>query len=293
MSNLIKRNYLTISEPMLLTVEPPPVLSEDLMDAEINAGTFDEVSNFASKPSNMEEEDFLASKIIKLKAELKAVQTEIDQKLETSRLEAEAIIIEAEEECRLLMEKASQEIESMKAQTLEECIAIQTEAYEKAYQDGIRQAREENENERQLALAQTKQILEEAEVKRKEIIHTAEPAIVDLAMAVAKKVVAIELNSRPELIIDIVKEAIDHLDNPQNVRVQVNPKDELHLSGQGQYLTSSQFGNVTLTISPDESIERGGSIVESNMAVVDSRLGIRINNIQNMLNEVLINEGSV
>ena len=293
LSSLIKGNNLTISEPKVIVVENylTATMTEDFVEDQKLSGENAESS--ISNHSVHIEETRLQAQCSKLREELESLQLKIDQKLKVAAVEAENLYQEAEKKCQQLEAQTQQEIEMLKAQTMEESIAIQSETYEKAYQDGLKQAQEDIENDRQLALAQVKEIIEAAEVKRKDIINQAEPAIVELSMAVAKKIVAAELGSRPELIIEIVKEAIDNLDNPQNVRVQVNPKDELYLSGQGKFITSSQYGNVNLGIIPDDSIERGGCVVESNMAVVDSRLENRINNVENLLNEVLINEGTI
>jgi flagellar assembly protein FliH len=136
-------------------------------------------------------------------------------------------------------------------------------------------------------MEQIRLLLTDADKKYHAMVAQAEPAIVALSMAVAQKIVSAELTQRPELIVDIVKEAIAHLDNPLSIRLQVNPKDDLYLSG-GQ-LTSPQNGNIEVVLMPDEAIARGGCILESNMAVVDSRLETRIANMENTLNEVLQN----
>jgi flagellar biosynthesis/type III secretory pathway protein FliH len=291
LSKVIKSRQLTISAPKLLKVEPPlqrplpeepePVQARDVTAEPADLALADETTGSAESAATAEQID-PAAQMEELEQKLQARRQAVEQEIQGQLRQTEA-------ECAARREDAEAQIAQMKEQARHECAAIQSAARDEAYQEGLRQAQQEIENDRQMAMEQIRLLTEDAHKKFRDIIARAEPEIVELSMAVAKKVIAAELTSRPELIVDIVREAIDHLDNPTSVRIQVNPKDDLYLSGDGQ-TAFSQFGSAAITLQPDEAVARGGCVLESNMAVVDSRLETRIANMDHTLREVLLNE---
>ncbi|TXI29844.1 MAG: flagellar assembly protein FliH [Nitrosomonas oligotropha] len=96
--------------------------------------------------------------------------------------------------------------------------------------------------------------------------------LLELALALAKKIVTEALKLQPELIISIVQEAIRNLPNTvQNPRLFLHPEDAklvlAHLSGQ---LEQDHW-----SIREDEQLSRGGCRIEANGSEVNGGLEVR------------------
>lgn len=96
--------------------------------------------------------------------------------------------------------------------------------------------------------------------------------LLELALALAKKIVTEALKLQPELIIPIVQEAIRNLPNTvQNPRLFLHPEDAklvlAHLSGQ---LEQDHW-----SIREDEQLSRGGCRIEANGSEVNGSLEVR------------------
>ena len=96
--------------------------------------------------------------------------------------------------------------------------------------------------------------------------------LLELALALAKKIVTEALKLQPELIMPIVQEAIRNLPNTvQNPRLFLHPEDAklvlAHLSGQ---LEQDHW-----SIREDEQLSRGGCRIEANGSEVNGSLEVR------------------
>jgi flagellar assembly protein FliH len=58
---------------------------------------------------------------------------------------------------------------------------------------------------------------------RKQVVQEAEPQVVELAVAVARRILVGELSENPERIVEIVKEAIRRIERSGSVTIRVHP----------------------------------------------------------------------
>jgi len=217
------------------------------------------------------------------------------ENLENLKQESEKVIAETEGLVNEILEKARREAQGIISTAKEDAEQILGQAKEdaqkrlqEAYEEGLRKAQEEIKADRQKAREESEAILEEARRSKLEIISSAEEEIVNLVIAVTRKVIAAELKMRPQLIREIVKVALETLDNPENVKVSVHPED-IDLVTEKIYAAElSAIGNkpVEISFKADDKISRGGCIVESNSAIVDSTIETRMENMENALKEV-------
>lgn len=96
--------------------------------------------------------------------------------------------------------------------------------------------------------------------------------LLELALALAKKIVTQALKLKPELIIPIVQEAIRHLPNAmQHPRLYLHPDDaklvSMHLS--------EQIAQENWSIREDEQLTRGGCRIEANGCEINGDLNVR------------------
>ncbi len=222
-----------------------------------------------------------------------------ETQLETLEDESKKIIQETEQMVVDLLEKAQNEAHEIIANAQDEADVIRSEihieakqlrqeAKEIGYEEGLKLANEEIRVDREGALAQNQLILQEAREAKLEMIRSTEPDIIRLVMAVIKKIIVKELATNPDYIMYVVKEAINHLDNPQNVRVHVNPREMDKLLELLENESWADVGNenMDLDLKADSRISEGGCLIESDSGSVDARLETKLANIEKGLLEV-------
>lgn len=219
-------------------------------------------------------------------------------KLESQKIlkETEQMVIEllqkARDEARDIITNAQEEAEVIKIQAGEEAVAIRQKAHKEAYEEGLRQAHQEIEGDRQAAIQQSQALLEEARQSKLKVFRSCEADMVRLVMAMVKKVIAGELKTNPDIIINILQEAIDFLDRPENITVYVNPQEldnVLEVMDNG-YLTDIGSNSINLDIKGDMRISPGGCLLESNAGSVDAQLETRIAGVNNAIQEVIADD---
>jgi flagellar assembly protein FliH len=141
-----------------------------------------------------------------------------------------------------------------------------------AYEQG--KARVEDECRLMRESAETKMreadlLLREARQKSKEIVASSEHKVVELALAVAERLVRTQLEISPETITAIVRDTMNILNGGEQVELYVNPAD-LNSCQSFSAELKSEFREITkLDVLPDDSIPRGSCRVESECGVAE------------------------
>jgi flagellar assembly protein FliH len=225
------------------------------------------------------------------------------QQIEKIKQESQEILIETEQmvmellqkardEARDIITNAREEAQVIKMQADEEAHVARQKAHKEAYEEGLRQAQQEIEGDRQAAIQQSQALLEEARQLKLKVFRSYEADMVRLVMAMVKKVIAGELKTNPDIIINILQEAIDFLDRPDNITVYVNPQELeniLEVMNKG-YLTDIGSNNINMDIKADGRISPGGCLLESDAGSVDAQLETRIVSVNNAIQEVVADD---
>jgi flagellar assembly protein FliH len=109
---------------------------------------------------------------------------------------------------------------------------------------------------------------------------------------VVKKIIAVELQTNPSIIVNVLREAIDYLDSPENVTVYVNPRDVDHIlevMNNGN-LTDIGTNSIKIDLKGDERVSAGGCLLESDAGSVDAQLETRTASVLNAIQEVAGND---
>jgi flagellar assembly protein FliH len=269
------------NEQAILT---PPIT----IDAFELAVTEDELENevtFADDHNQINLLEIEKQEIEKIKQESQKILTETEQMV----IE---LLQKARDEARDIITNAREEAEVIKMQAGEEAVAIRQKAHKEAYEEGLRQAQQEIEGDRQAAIQQSQALLEEARQSKLKVLRSSEADMVRLVMAMVKKVIASELKTNPDIIINILQEAIDFLDRPENITVYVNPQEldnVLEVMDNG-HLTDIGSNTINIDIKVDKRISPGGCLLESDAGSVDAQLETRIASVNNAIQEVVADD---
>lgn len=142
--------------------------------------------------------------------------------------------------------------------------AIERDAFLKGYQQGERAGLEAAAERGEEMLARLSQSVADLQTLRTEMLRRTERQIVELAVAIARKVVHRELSLDPALMLAMARVALDRLADATGATVRLHPHD---------YAAAVQHGAGVLPggvkLVADQGIPRGGCTVQSDSGVID------------------------
>jgi flagellar assembly protein FliH len=146
------------------------------------------------------------------------------------------------------------------------------ESYEKGLSDGIRKGRDLEKSVTMQTVQTMSAIVKEMSALKKSTLERMEDEIVQLSLAVAEKVIHLEAATNREVIRGVLREAIRNIGDRENMKIRVHPQDFHFMMEIKSDFLQSFDGIRNVTFAEDESIQRGGAIIETVCGEVDARL---------------------
>ena len=106
---------------------------------------------------------------------------------------------------------------------LQEMENIQRQAYEEGFASGEKAGFAEGEQKASVLIERLEKILSEITAFKENLVVEAEGQVVDLASAIAGKIVIEEINAKPEIILTMVREALKKLQRLGAITIKINP----------------------------------------------------------------------
>ena len=160
------------------------------------------------------------------------------------------------------------------------------EAYNKGLAQGRAEAAAAHKDKVEQAVAALNAGAEALVRVRRQDIGRMESETVRLALAVARKIIGREIEERG-LIVQVVKSAMSKVVDPRGLTMKINPQDlDAVNSFKREWLVDDDAG-ATLDVEADESIQRGGCIIETRLGDVDARLDQQLRIIEELLTQQL------
>lgn len=166
----------------------------------------------------------------------------------------------------------------------EERAAIEREAFARGFVEGERAAAAAASERTELVLRRLENVIAELAAARAEVVRQSERQMVELAFAVARRVLHREVSLDRDLVVAMARVAIDRLGDSAPVTVRLHPEDYDATTAARQRLQGG-----TVTIVADDRLPRGGCRVESEFGVVDAGIDAQLDEIQ----RVLLGDGDV
>lgn len=167
------------------------------------------------------------------------------------------------EEERLAQERAEQEKEPP-----HDCSQLQQDARAAGRIQGRAEVQGSADAEIQRALGMVAQV----EQLRIQSAKQSESDIVELALAMARKVIHREASLDPDIVVVQVREIISSIVEKGLIRVLVHPGDVEYLLTFRQSFVGADGTPVQLSIEPDETIQLGGCIIESSQYFINATI---------------------
>jgi len=126
----------------------------------------------------------------------------------------------------------------------------------------------EVEEEKEKALGRLRGLLEGLEEEINRAVLSLDKGVLKLSLKIAQKLLLKEVKTDQELLLRIIREALQYIAEGIEVVVRLNPEDYRFLEENKVLLPR----NYRFKILPDEGVKRGGAILESQMGVIDATL---------------------
>lgn len=165
-----------------------------------------------------------------------------------------------------ILEKAKEDADAHKKKTHEECEELKKEAKEEGFKEGLRLF-----NEHALYF----------ETEMKKLRHEMQQKLLPLVLQAAKKVVATQLELKPETIVDIVMATLTPVTQNHRITLFVNKADIEILEQEKPRLKGMLEQLETLKIKERDDIQPGGCVIETESGIINATLENQWRSIEN------------
>jgi len=186
-----------------------------------------------------------------------------------------ALRIRAEDDARGIIEMAQRE-----------AATIMQEAYAAGFAQGEQAGRQRAEAELASLIAAFKNIGAEFEAFKKEFYRRHQGTIIDLAIRIAQKVIHQEVITNREFVAGVVTSAIRLAIDRERLKVRVHPDDVELCHRKRLDIIKHVDGIKQIVFEADETVGRGGAIVESGFGEIDARLDQQLEELESRLRTV-------
>ncbi|HEX3020504.1 MAG TPA: FliH/SctL family protein [Chitinispirillaceae bacterium] len=200
-----------------------------------------------------------------------------------------------EDERRILeLEKQIHDFDLILKKQLDSVRKAVEEAFNRGKAEGIKQGIEKGNADASAVYAKniaelqknTGSTLNKLEDSKRDIFSNSDHILLKLSMEIARKIIASELVTRQDVILNVTKKALTYIAERERLVIRVAPDDYKVLNENRDFWEPVNEKLKDTVIEQDERVSRGGCIIESNNGSVDARLGIQMDEIVNLVEKM-------
>lgn len=183
-------------------------------------------------------------------------------------------VLDAQSRARQIIEEANILAAKIRAEAEEILSQVKAEM-EKSKAKGFNEGREEG-------LGEATSLLVRLEAIKEKFYNSAEADIIRLVMAIAEKVIGRIVHENTEAIKSIVKQALESALG-EKIVIRLNPNDYKVVTANDFEFRDMLDRTKRITFKEDDSITRGGCVVETEVGTIDARLETQLKAIRKAL----------
>ena len=211
----------------------------------------------------------------------------------------EELVQAAKQQAAELLAQANQEINEMKvraeretAQEAERIKAATAEAAKKqGHATGLQQGLDEAKRQMADQLKQTADIcnamVAAAEQESSRVLLEAEPKIIELVLAISRKIICDEVEERPAVVLGLVRGALERVRDQNQIIIHVSPEDYEFILQSRQLLQTVVGAERSLTLTADSVLGKGGCLIETSFGTVEAGIDTQLESIRRVLQGML------
>lgn len=208
---------------------------------------------------------------------------------------SDALMSSANDEVTMILAQAKMAAEQCLSEANKQAELIKQQAYDEGhqqgYQEGFTQGHQagiaEVEHVINQTIARTEQVLAAAEQAAKEMLVAAEAQIIDIALAVARKILAYEIAENPMVVLPLVKAALQKVSDQEDVviRVSMDDIDAVLLAKTDLQMMIGREHSLKIIV--DRTVHSGSCVIDTSYGTVDARVDTQFEAIREMLQDVI------
>ncbi len=158
---------------------------------------------------------------------------------------------------------------------------------EEAYAKGRRDALDAAGNDLESAAQALATAAEEISRLRDSLAKNSSQDMLRLVMTIAEQIIRREVSADPQVVLNIIENALQASVRSDQYRIRVNPDDLEQVLQQKPLFLASISGLKNLSIEADATVSRGGCRVDSELGEVDATIETQLESIQQALSEAI------
>ncbi len=163
---------------------------------------------------------------------------------------------------------------------LEQMKAVEERAYKEAYElgqiDGAEKAFQEHKEEFTQRLKDLDVVLKSFEDLKANLMVQNEAQIVKLSYQIGKKIALTEIEEKPELIVEMLKNILESIQTDERILVKVAAADLSFIEGLREKMKKEWDVLKRVKVEAADDLSRGGCLVETNYGSIDASLEERL-----------------
>jgi flagellar assembly protein FliH len=180
----------------------------------------------------------------------------------------------------------------VQVETLEkECTRREQSALEKGKDEGFKKghaaALEKTRGEYAVKINELQQrfnaFCDAVESSKHSMYVNAHTVLLELCFEIARKIIHTEVICNPDVVISVIKKALTYIADKDRLVIRVAKDDLETVSGRKDFWAPVGERLESVIIEPDERLERGGCIIESNSGAADARLGVQLSELRELV----------
>lgn len=209
------------------------------------------------------------------------------QPVDLSEVWAKRIVHDAKTQANLLISVASMEATRIQELALEEADRLKCQALLAGQQEGVEKAQREMEAQLQRTADRCNALLLAAEQEAKRIVVGAEHQIIEMVLAISRKVICDEMEERADVIMGIVKSALDRVRDQSHINIHVSLDDYERVLLSRRELQGIVGAEQTIAVTADTVLAQGGCLIETSFGTVEAGVETQLDSIRRALTELL------
>jgi flagellar biosynthesis/type III secretory pathway protein FliH len=164
------------------------------------------------------------------------------------------------------------------------------EIYAQRYDEGLNEGLAQRESEAKSAIDRFGDLRESLLVERRELLINSEATVIDLTMAIVRRIIGIESVENKKVLVNTVRAALSELSQYGNIEIRVHPEDLSIATRFSQHWVEKVDKDSVLNVRSSDHVDRGGCIIEGPVENIDARLEKQLDILHEALRESAIEE---
>ena len=160
---------------------------------------------------------------------------------------------------------------------------VRQEAYDLGLAEGVKRGAAQQKQEFAKLVNTLSGLIGELTREKKEFLRGMETEVLNLAFAIAEKVLNHEIATDKDAICKVLGGALKKVVDQEGIRIRVNPDDYRYLTERKSDVFPELEGIKDIMLEEDAAIGRGSAVIDSAFGEVDARLDQQLNELKTAL----------